>query len=389
MIENPMESSQPPPPPPPPPLPPPLPSPLPPPPPPSCAATTTVMTITIAESPTATTPYPPVPATPLRFSYRETYGPPFAPTVARPARRASHPRGRSPYDGDHPDGASPPTARRIDKSGLLVERGGLGPARFETGGILSPRRFECVGQLDPVPEAGNDGSSARGSVPGTEQERGDHRVDPACRETPLSVVDGTTRSPIADESISFERGNVVVVGAQPLKSFEREFRRVEPSSSKDVPGRAAFHQSQKENCEARARTLERLSRLVQQGRSDRRPPPRYSETRCDFDPYEARGGTAYSNFEGSVPSNRAIASTVTTSTTTVAVSALGGTNAREEDAKGSKERAPEEERAEAEGCEHGSTRNPLKNGESSNRADEFADNDGIQTLRVIILSEQL
>lgn len=216
-------------------------------------------------------------------------------------------------------------------------------------------------------------------MPRTEQERREQR-DPR-RETlpdptgPITFGDG---------------GNSIVVGTQPkLKSFEREFRsRIESSSSNDVPqGCGATFQSQ-ENCEARARTLERLSRLVQ-GRNDRRASARYdNETRCDF-PFEVRGGTAYSEFEGSpsVPSNRAIASTVTTSTTTVAVSALGGTKRGEEDGKGSEE--PEEERAEAEGCEHGPTRNPLKDGESSKRADEFADNDGIQTLRVIILSEQL
>lgn len=365
------------------------------------------MTITIAENPTATTALYPLPTTPLRFSYRETYAvnaPPFAPTVDHPysARRASHPRGRSSYDGEHPDGASPPTVRRIDKSGLLgiagaetpAARSGLGSVRFGTNpgigtGMLSPRRFECVGQLDPVPEAGNAVASnnVRSNVSRTEQERREQRdprrVDPPCRET-LSMVDPTR--PIAEFG---DGGNSIVVGTQSLKSFEREFRsRVESSSSKDVSGCRATFQSQ-ENCEARARTLERLSRLVQ-GRSDRRPSARYTETRCDF-PFEVRGGTTYSDFEGSssVPSNRAIASTVTTSTTTVAVSALGGTNAREEDAKGSKERAPEEERAEAEGCEHGPTRNPLKDGESSKRADEFADNDGIQTLRVIILSEQL
>lgn len=339
------------------------------------------MTITIAENPTATTALYPLPTTPLRFSYRETYAPPLA---DRPysARRAPHPRARSPYDGDHADGASPPAVRRIDKSGLLgiagaetpAARGGLGSVRFGTSpgigtGLLSPRRFECVGQL----EAGN------AAVPRTEQERREQR-DPACRET-LSLVD-----PIAFG----DGGSSIVVGAQPLKSFEREFRSrggVESSSSKDVCG--TTFQSQ-ENCEARARTLERLSRLVQ-GRSDRRASARCTETRRDF-PFEVRGGTTYSEFEASssVPSNRAVASTVTTSTTTVAVSALGGTKGGEEDAKGSKERAPEGERAEAEGCEHGPTRNLLKDGESSKRADnEFADNDGIQTLRVIILSEQL
>lgn len=314
--------------------------------------------------------------------------PPFLPPTTDhpcPARRASHPRGRSPYDGDHPDGASPPppAVRRIDKSGLLgvagaETRGGLGSVRFGTNpGVLSPRRFERLGQLDPVPESKN-GCVARSNVPRTEQERREQR-DPR-RETlpdptgPITFGDG---------------GNSIVVGTQPkLKSFEREFRsRIESSSSNDVPqGCGATFQSQ-ENCEARARTLERLSRLVQ-GRNDRRASARYTETRCDF-PFEVRGGTAYSEFEGSpsVPSNRAIASTVTTSTTTVAVSALGGTKRGEEDGKGSEE--PEEERAEAEGCEHGPTRNPLKDGESSKRADEFADNDGIQTLRVIILSEQL
>lgn len=337
--------------------------------------------------------------------------------------RRGQPRGRS-YDD--PDGASP-TVRRIDKSGLLgitepeassTLRTGLRSPRFLSGmnsvvsGMLSPRRFECIGQLDPVPEIpgqisrANVAPGASNAFPvasttnvpliGMASMIGHERRD-GCRldscET-LSVVDlaRPTKSVSFDSLESRHRIDHTDAGTT-LQTFDRNLDGIE-SANLDVSGYASSFQLQ-ENCEARGRTLGRLSKfaLVRNDHDNTADSiGRYSETCCNF-PFIARTATAFSGFEGtsSLPTTRVTTTTVTTSTATVAVSAMRETDANEkqEDVEGSNNRAPEEVRAEAEGCEHGSTRNLMKDEESLERTDEFADNDGIQTLRVIILSEQL
>ena len=403
MIENPVESS--PPPPPPPPLPPlPLLSPawnalvatpttttikssaidstsMP--------AATTVMTITIAENPTALPTYPPV-----RFSYRETYGSksnPYADDLYSSCRVQA--RGRSYGD---PEGASP-SVRRTDKSGLLgiTEseasglRGSIRSPRLLSGvsnvasGIVSPRRLECIGQLDPVLE-----------VPGQVTRA---NVAPGARSLFPVTCASVTREGVRTDGC--ETLSVVALG-RPIKSAsfdsldakyggscgaEMDLEGIDSCSS----GYGSSFRFQ-EGCETRARTLGRLSRFPL-ARSDRDAEigevSRYSETCCNF-PFTVRAATAFSGFEGtsSLPSTRATTVT-TTSTTTVAFSAMAGTaSSKEEGAKCNL--VAGEERAEAEGCEHGATR--LKDGEPSQRGDDqLLDNDAIQTLRVIILSEQL
>lgn len=211
----------------------------------------------------------------------------------------------------------------------------------------------------------------------------------------LSVVDHLARP---TKSVSFDslepRHRIGHTDAgTTLQTFDRNLDGIE-SANLDVSGYASSFQLQ-ENCEARGRTLGRLSKfaLVRNDHDNTADSiGRYSETCCNF-PFAVRTATAFSGFEGtsSLPTTRVTTTTVTTSTATVAVSAMRetDTNEKQEDVEGSNNRAPEEVRAEAEGCEHGSTRNLMKDGESSKRTDEFADNDGIQTLRVIILSEQL
>ncbi|KAK9309581.1 hypothetical protein QLX08_000817 [Tetragonisca angustula] len=393
----------------------------------SMPVTTTVMTITIAENPTATPSYP-VP--PVRFSYRETYTAanslPYAGDPYSAMRRNQHPRGRS-YDDS--DGTSP-TIRRIDKSGLLgitesdasFLKGGMRSPRFLSGmntvasGMLSPRRFECVGQLDPVPEI--PGQTSRANVtpgaantfpvtstanlplisitsPMTGQERRDaaSRLD-TCETLSVANLAKPMKSTSFDSLESRHKIDRSDARAT-LKAFNRDLEGIESSNS-HVSRYVSSFQLQ-ENCEARARTLGRLSKLAlarndRDGTATAESPDRYSETCCNF-PFTVRAVTAFSGFEGtsSLPTTRVTTTTVTTSTTTVAVSAMGktDTNAKQENVEECNNRAPEEIRAEAEGCEHGPSRNPLIDGESSQKADEFVDNDGIQTLRVIILSEQL
>lgn len=344
-------------------------------------AATTVMTITIAENPTAPPTYPPV-----RFSYRETYGAnsnPYAGDLYSSCRGQA--RGRSYGD---PEGASP-SVRRTDKSGLLgiTEseasglRGGIRSPRLLSGvsnvasGIASPRRLECIGQLDPVLEV--PGQVTRANVaPGAPS------LFPA---TCASVMREGGRTD------GCETLSVVALG-RPIKSasfdsLEAKYRDrcgaeidLEGIDSSGSGYGSSFRFQ--EGCETRARTLGRLSRFPL-ARSDRdaeiEEVSRYSETCCNF-PFTVRAATAFPGFEGSssLPSTRAT-TVATTSTTTVAVS-------KEEGAKCSL--VAGEERAEAEGCEHGATR--LKDGEPSQRGDDqLLDNDAIQTLRVIILSEQL
>ncbi|CAL7934507.1 unnamed protein product [Xylocopa violacea] len=404
VIENPVESP---------------PSPPPPPPPPSTStpAATTVMTITIAENPTAAPTYPP----PVRFSYRETYAANSLPFASDPySARRGHPRGRSYGD---PDGASP-SVRRIDKSGLLgiTEpeassglRSGARTSRFLSGangvasGMLSPRRFECVGQLDPVPEVpgqvtrGNVAPAAANAFPtGSSTTGGNVPLVTMASMWGQERRDGCETLSVVNlarptKSSSFDSLEARHPGAS-LQTFDRGNLDGIETSKLDVAAYASSFRMQ-ENRDARTRTLGRLSRLalVRKDREDGlEGVARYSETCCNF-PFTGRPVATFPGFEetSSLPSTRTTASTVTTSTTTVAVSAItendafGGQRKGTEDSEGTKGRAPDEERAEAEGCEHGSTTNPMKDGESSQRGDEFTDNDGIQTLHVIILSEQL
>ncbi|XP_076655005.1 uncharacterized protein LOC143360228 [Halictus rubicundus] len=404
VIENPVESP-PPPPPPPPPLPPPLTStyndlgtavnkpslgPL------SLAtsssmpAATTVMTITIAENPTAAS------HTPVRFSYRETYSAnALSCASSLPGDTYARRGQRRPYDD--PEGA--PSVRRIDKSGLLGitepepsgHRVGLRSPRFLTGvgssGIVSPRRFECIGQLDPVPEV--PGQPSRGNVaPGAVSGVYPSGVPAIIRENRMDSCEALSVATLGRpaKSSSFDsleaRGRLEV---ESMQTFERSLEGIESSS-----GYGSFRFQ--DGCEARARTLGRLSRLSMK-RAERENAieglTRYSDTCCNF-PFKVRAPTVFPGVEGasSLPMTRATTTPVTSSTTTSVSSMREVEGTGKEVVEVDESPVPGEERAEAEGCEQGPTRNPMKD-ESSPRGDELLDNDAIQTLRVIILSEQL
>lgn len=377
----------------------------------SMPAATTVMTITIAENQTAPS-YPPV-----RFSYRESYATNPLPYAGDPySVRRNQPR--RPYDD--PEGASP-SVRRVDKSGLLgiTEpeasglRGALRSPRFLTGmnnvatGIVSPRRFECIGQLDPVPEI--PGQSTRANVsPGaasafpvssttntvpivTATSMLERRDGPRSGDALSAIGLGRpTKSASYDSLEPRHRNDRPEIPT--LQSFQRDTGCLETSSY----GSSSFRYQEVVN-EARGRTLGRLSRFAV-ARNERDNPlegvARYSETCCNF-PFAMRAPTAFPGFEEptSLPSTRATATTVTASTTTTL--AVTKRDAEIPDTKTMDAAGDDaslvfgEERAEAEGCEHGASRNTPKDGESSQRTDELLDNDAIQTLRVIILSEQL
>ena len=410
VIENPVESSSPPPP--------------PPPPPPqiststwnaivsapptsktstvvTCTSTPAVMTITIAENPTAPT-YPP----PVHFSYRESYAGnsiPFTGDFYSTRRPQPHTRSY-----DDPDGASP-SVRRVDKSGLLgitepetpsLRAASRSPRYLSAingtaSGILSPRRFECIGQLDPVPEV--PGQISRGNVT-----PGSPKAFPVSSASSNLAVDAATSmlgQERGDGSSLDSRGrHMQLASFDPLESryrndhvYERRLSGIESSNFEATDYGSSFRFQ--ESCEARGRCLGRLSQfaLTRNERNNAlESVARYTETCCNF-PFVARTPTAFPGFEGTpgLPSSRAATTTATTSTATVATSTMREIETSQKDEEKVADCMPDEERAEAEGCEHGSTSNPLKDGESSERADEMADNDGIQTLRVIILSEQL
>ncbi|XP_017877806.1 uncharacterized protein LOC108623645 [Ceratina calcarata] len=346
---------------------------------PTMPTTTTVMTITIAENPTAIPSYP----LPIRFAYRETYANSHPYCNPYTTARRVQSRGR-PYDD--PDGAPSLSVRRVDKSGLLGitepeapgTRTGLRPPRLLSGvnsasGMLSPRRLECVGQLDPVPEV--PGQVTRANVaPGASNAflTNDIRLDP-CEPLP-----GTLARPI--KSASFDS----LESRHTLQNLNRELDGIEFSDLSEVSGYASSFRLQ-ESCDARIRTLGRLSRLAHVTTNENSG--KYTETCCNF-PFAERGTPQFPGFEetSSLPTTRATVTTATTSTTTVAVSTIKEIREKDkdvsEDAGKKKNHAPEEVRAEAEGCEHGAE-DSLKDGESSQRGDEF------QTLRVIIRSEQL
>lgn len=367
------------------------------------AAATAVMTITIAENPTAPT-YPPV-----RFSYRESYGTnSFLPAGDFYSARRSQTRGRSYGD---PEGASP-SVRRIDKSGLLgiTEPEASGPRatlrspRFLSGGkvvapgIASPRRLECIGQLDPVLEV--PGQATRANVapvasvpfsvaPTPIERREGVRVD-SCEALSVLGLNRPTKSASFD-SLEPKRSRSSSETSSRVQAYDRDLECIEPTDLTPSCHGPSFRLQ--EGCEPRARTLGRLPHrfsLAKHDGNDRsEDAARYSETCCNF-PSTIRGFPA---FEGSWslppthPGSLVAASTNAVVPPSPTLQEIRAT--RREETEGLRNLALGEERAEAEGCEHEPARNLLKDGESSRSGDELLDNDAIQTLRVIILSEQL
>lgn len=266
-----------------------------------------------------------------------------------------------------------------------------------------------MGQLDPVLEVPGQPTranvapgapsvfpvtpSANVSVAGASstlgQDRGEESRHDTCEALSLATAARPMKSASFDSLETRHRSvdRVDVATTLQQQPSDRDLDGVESSNIDAASYAASFRL--KENCEARTRTMGRLSRLALSRKEHDQAigsMARYSQTCCNF-PFSVRPATVFPGFERT----SSLPSTVTTSTTTVAASTMRAIDAtgKEEGIEDTMDRGPEGERAEAEGCEHGSSRNLMKNGESSQRSEEFVDNDGIQTLRVIILSEQL